>query len=88
MRLSISPMKIFRFFQTIQAKLIIIYVLLILIAMQLIGVYFIKTLENYFKTDFIQNRNAQAQRWRSMRRNILTRTRITRAARRTSRTPI
>ncbi|MCZ8517631.1 cell wall metabolism sensor histidine kinase WalK [Paenibacillus filicis] len=49
------------FFQTIQAKLIIIYVLLILIAMQLIGVYFIRTLETYFKTDFIASRTGQAQ---------------------------
>ena len=39
-------MKRTRFFQTIQVKLIIIYVLLILIAMQLIGVYFIRTMKN------------------------------------------
>lgn len=50
-----------RFFKSIQARLIIIYVLLILIAMQLIGVYFIRTLETYFKTDFIDNRTKQAQ---------------------------
>ncbi|OXM84551.1 cell wall metabolism sensor histidine kinase WalK [Paenibacillus rigui] len=53
-------MKGLRFFQSIQAKLIIIYVLLILIAMQLIGVYFIRTLESYFKTDFIDSHNKQA----------------------------
>ena len=41
-------MKGIRFFQSIQAKLIIIYVLLILIAMQLIGVYFYKTVETLF----------------------------------------
>lgn len=52
-------MKRIRLFQSIQAKLIIIYVLLILIAMQLIGVYFIRTLENYFKNDFIDTRNKQ-----------------------------
>ncbi len=54
-------MRVMRFFQSIQAKLIIIYVLLILIAMQLIGVYFIRTLESYFKNDFIDSRNKQAQ---------------------------
>ncbi|MGG1519004.1 cell wall metabolism sensor histidine kinase WalK [Paenibacillus oryzisoli] len=48
-----------RFFQSIQAKLIIIYVLLILIAMQLIGVYFYKTVETYFKNDFLASRNSQ-----------------------------
>ncbi|CAG7654067.1 cell wall metabolism sensor histidine kinase WalK [Paenibacillus allorhizosphaerae] len=54
-------MKWIRFFQSIQAKVIIIYVLLILIAMQLIGVYFIRTLESSLKKDFIDNRNKQAQ---------------------------
>ncbi len=50
-----------RFFHSIQAKLIIIYVLLIMIAMQLIGVYFIQTLEGSLKKDFIDNRNYQAR---------------------------
>lgn len=50
-----------RFFQSIQAKLIIIYVLLILIAMQLIGVYFIRTLEGSLTSEFMDNRNKQAQ---------------------------
>ncbi|PZE19060.1 cell wall metabolism sensor histidine kinase WalK [Paenibacillus xerothermodurans] len=54
-------MKGIRFFQSIQAKLIVIYVLLVLIAMQFIGVYFIRTLESYFKTDFIDSQNKQAQ---------------------------
>jgi two-component system sensor histidine kinase VicK len=53
-------MKRIRLFQSIQAKLIIIYVLLILIAMQLIGVYFVKTLESYFKNDFSDSANKQA----------------------------
>jgi len=53
-------MKGIRFFQTIQIKLIIIYVLLILMAMQLISVYFIKTLDTHFKNDFADNRNKQA----------------------------
>jgi two-component system sensor histidine kinase VicK len=52
-------MKVLRFFQSIQAKLIIIYILLILIAMQLIGVYFYRTLESYFKSDFLDSRNKQ-----------------------------
>jgi two-component system sensor histidine kinase VicK len=52
-------MKVLRFFQSIQAKLIIIYVLLILIAMQLIGVYFYRTVESYFKNDFLDSRNKQ-----------------------------
>jgi two-component system sensor histidine kinase VicK len=45
-------MKGIRFFQTIQVKLIIIYVLLILIAMQLIGIYFVRTMESHFLNNF------------------------------------
>lgn len=41
-----------RFFRTIQAKLIIIYVLLILIAMQLIGVYFVSTMKHSLTNNF------------------------------------
>ncbi|CAH8720745.1 cell wall metabolism sensor histidine kinase WalK [Paenibacillus thiaminolyticus] len=41
-----------RFFRTIQAKLIIIYVLLILIAMQLIGVYFVSSMKNSLTLNF------------------------------------
>ncbi|MFS1510968.1 cell wall metabolism sensor histidine kinase WalK [Chengkuizengella sp. SCS-71B] len=48
-------MKGTRFFQTIQVKLIIIYVLLILIAMQLIGIYFIRTMENSFINSFTKS---------------------------------
>ncbi|NEN82719.1 cell wall metabolism sensor histidine kinase WalK [Paenibacillus elgii] len=54
-------MKPIRFFQSIQAKLIVIYLLMILVALQLIGVYFIKTLETSLKNEFIENRNSQAQ---------------------------
>ncbi len=53
-------MKEIRFFQTIQARLIIIYVLLILIAMQLIGIYFTRTLENSYLTNFSDSLNKQA----------------------------
>jgi two-component system sensor histidine kinase VicK len=49
-----------RFLQTIQVKLIIIYVLLILIAMQLIGIYFVKTLETTFLTNFSSSLSKQA----------------------------
>lgn len=53
-------MKGIRLFQTIQVKLIIIYVLLILIAMQLIGVYFVRTMERSFLDTFSSNLNSQA----------------------------
>jgi PAS domain S-box len=52
-------MKRTRFFHTIQVKLIIIYVLLILIAMQLIGVYFISTTKNSLTRSFSDNLNDQ-----------------------------
>ncbi|HEY0828038.1 MAG TPA: histidine kinase dimerization/phospho-acceptor domain-containing protein, partial [Bacilli bacterium] len=48
-------MKGIRFFQTIQLKLIIIYVLLILVSMQLIGVYFIRALETHFVNNFSES---------------------------------
>ncbi|GGF94029.1 cell wall metabolism sensor histidine kinase WalK [Paenibacillus abyssi] len=57
-------MKGARIFRTIQVKLIIIYVLLILIAMQLIGVYFISTMKTSLMASFTNNLNDQA--------NILT----------------
>ncbi|MBP2002321.1 two-component system sensor histidine kinase VicK [Paenibacillus shirakamiensis] len=44
--------KLRSFFSTIQAKLIIIYVLLILIAMQLIGVYFVSAMKNSLTSNF------------------------------------
>lgn len=52
-------MKRTRFFNTIQVKLIIMYVLLILIAMQLIGVYFISTTKNSLTRSFSDNLNDQ-----------------------------
>ena len=45
-------MKGVKFFKTVQLKLIIIYVLLILFAMQLIGVYFVNALESSFTKNF------------------------------------
>lgn len=53
-------MKGIRSLQTIQLRLIVIYVLLILIAMQLIGVYFIRTLEESFYGNFNENVNNEA----------------------------
>ncbi|PYI52411.1 cell wall metabolism sensor histidine kinase WalK [Paenibacillus flagellatus] len=49
-----------RFFQTVQSKIIIIYVLLILMAMQLIGVYFVRTMERSFIDNFTDSLNKQA----------------------------
>ncbi len=48
------------FFRTIQVKLVIIYLLLILVAMQLIGVYFINTVKNSLIDSFTNNLKEQA----------------------------
>lgn len=53
-------MKEVRFYQSIQVKLIVIYVLLILVAMQLIGVYFVRTMENSFREAFSTSMMNQA----------------------------
>ncbi|SEN43298.1 PAS/PAC sensor signal transduction histidine kinase [Mesobacillus persicus] len=45
-------MKKVGFFRSIHLKFVIIYVLLIMIAMQIIGVYFVKTLEDTLMTNF------------------------------------
>lgn len=49
-----------RFFRTIQVKLVIIYLLLILVAMQLIGVYFISTVKASLTDNFTNNLKEQA----------------------------
>lgn len=54
-------MKAMSFFRTIQAKLIIIYVLLILIAMQLIGVYFVSSMKNSLTDNFTKDLKARAE---------------------------
>ncbi|GIP22345.1 cell wall metabolism sensor histidine kinase WalK [Paenibacillus sp. J22TS3] len=54
-------LKLPAFFRTIQAKLIIIYVLLILIAMQLIGVYFVSAMKNSLTSNFTQELKARAE---------------------------
>lgn len=53
-------MKGMRLFQTVQSKIIIIYVLLILMAMQLIGVYFVRSMERSFIDNFTYSLNTQA----------------------------
>ncbi len=53
-------MKISSFFRTIQVKLVIIYLLLILVAMQLIGVYFISTVKHSLIMSFTNNLKEQA----------------------------
>ncbi|MGF7049320.1 two-component system sensor histidine kinase VicK [Paenibacillus sp. DS2015] len=54
-------MKIASFFRTIQAKLIIVYMLLILIAMQLIGVYFVSAMKNSLTSNFTKDLQEQAE---------------------------
>lgn len=54
-------MKGLSFFRTIQAKLIIVYVLLILIAMQLIGVYFVSSMKNSLTENFTKDLKARAE---------------------------
>lgn len=49
------------FFHTVQAKLIIIYVLLILVAMQLIGVYFVSAMKTSLTSNFTEDLHARAE---------------------------
>lgn len=53
-------MKRIRFFQTVQWKVVILYLLLILIAMQVIGAYFIRATESYYLNNFNETLNTQA----------------------------
>jgi len=53
-------MKWIRMFRSIQIKLILMVLLLILIAVQLIGVYFISTMKNSLISSFTNNLNTQA----------------------------
>ncbi|GAB7388523.1 cell wall metabolism sensor histidine kinase WalK [Bacillaceae bacterium] len=50
-----------RFFQTVQFKVVIIYILLILIAIQLIAAYFIRAVEAYYVNNFTHTLNTQAK---------------------------
>lgn len=53
-------MKLKSYFQTIQFKIVIIYVLLILVGMQLIGVYFISAVKTSLTNNFTTNLQEQA----------------------------
>lgn len=53
-------MKWLRMFNTVQWKLVVIYISLILIAMQLIGVYFFRELEDYYVRNFQRQLRSQA----------------------------
>ncbi|PRO64366.1 cell wall metabolism sensor histidine kinase WalK [Alkalicoccus urumqiensis] len=53
-------MKKLRFYKSIHVKIVAIYVLLILIAMQLIGVYFTQQLEDQLEANFRENLNERA----------------------------
>ncbi|SDN96947.1 cell wall metabolism sensor histidine kinase WalK [Alkalicoccus daliensis] len=53
-------MKKIRFYKSIHVKIVAIYVLLILIAMQVIGVYFTQQLEGQFETNFRETLNERA----------------------------
>jgi two-component system sensor histidine kinase VicK len=52
-------MKGMQFFRTVQLKLIVIYLLMILFAMQLIGAYFMNTLENSVMRNFSDSLNKE-----------------------------
>ena len=48
------------FFKTVQWKVVVIYLLLILIAMQVIGAYFIREVEKYYINNFTETLDTQA----------------------------
>lgn len=52
-------MRRFRFLQTVQWKVVVLYLLLILIAMQVISAYFIRAAESYYTNNFTETLNAQ-----------------------------
>ncbi len=47
-----------RLFNTIQWKMVVIYMLLILLAMQFIGAYFAREVESYYLNSFSETLNA------------------------------
>ena len=53
-------MRWLRVFNSVQWKVVVIYVLLLLIAMQLIGVYFFQKLEDHFYYTFRDDLKSQA----------------------------
>lgn len=48
------------FFKTVQWKVVVIYLLLILVSMQVIGAYFIRQVENYYYNNFTETLNTQS----------------------------
>lgn len=52
--------RLFRLFKTVQWKMVVIYMLLILMAMQFIGAYFAREVESYYINNFSETLNAQA----------------------------
>ncbi|MFC5703102.1 cell wall metabolism sensor histidine kinase WalK [Cohnella faecalis] len=65
-------MNLLRMFRSIQIKLIFIMLLLILIAVQLIGVYFISTMKNSLIDSFTNNLDSQASLLTSYSAQVLT----------------
>lgn len=53
-------MRRWRWFSTIQWKMVVIYMLLILLAMQFIGAYFARQVESYYVNNFSEALNGQA----------------------------
>ncbi len=53
-------MRGWKFIQSIQWKLVVIYILLILFSMQIIGIYFVQSMEKYFVNNFNDTLKAQA----------------------------
>lgn len=49
-----------RLFKTVQWKLVVIYILLIVMAMQFIGAYFTREVESYYTNTFSETLNSQA----------------------------
>ncbi|WP_134702339.1 cell wall metabolism sensor histidine kinase WalK [Ammoniphilus sp. YIM 78166] len=49
-----------KFFKSVQWKVVVIYLLLILVAMQVIGAYFIREVENYYINNFTETLNTQS----------------------------
>lgn len=53
-------MKLFRMFQSVHWRVVMIYILLILIAMQVIGAYFIREMERYYVSNFSDTLHSHA----------------------------
>ncbi|MFW5896989.1 MAG: hypothetical protein ACOCVQ_02750, partial [Bacillota bacterium] len=56
-----SPMSLIRPFRSLRARLVIIFFLMILLAMQLIGWYLERSLEDYYIGNYTSNTERQAR---------------------------